>query len=108
MNHSSGTPIELSDGRDTCPSCESNSWKSAKMIVLEGTTFTQGTITGDVTDRGKLSGGVEPFLLGDRWFSWSKSFDAEFESTTTNALVLVVRRLMQEHGSMVPMPFRSG
>ena len=62
--------MELNKGSDVCPSCKSHEWKSARMIVMEGTTNTKGTVKGAVTDLGRLSGGFKEFLLSDRWFSW--------------------------------------
>lgn len=94
----------IGEGLEVCPSCKSDSWKSAKMIVLEGTTNTQGSISGTVTDPGAFSGGIRELLLSDRWFSWDQEVDLEVGLTTTSGLVEEVKRLMVANSSIVQMP----
>ena len=89
----------IESGSDVCPSCQSNSWKSAKMVVMEGTTNTTGTLDGKITDPGKLSGGVRNFLLSDRWFSWDYPIEAEIGLTSSTGLVEEVS-LLSDGGSL--------
>lgn len=87
-----------------CPSCKSDNWKTAKMVVLEGSTITSGTIDGKITDPGSLSGGVRNFLLADRWFSLDHKLEAEVELKSTSGLVESVQQLMLAHGTNLQMP----
>ena len=98
------THSELESGSDVCPSCKSDSWKSAKMVVMEGTTTTTGTLDGKITDPGKLSGSTRDFLLGDRWFSWTYPIETEVGLTSSTSLVEEVKGLMVDHGSKLQMP----
>ena len=83
-----------------------NSLKSAKMVVLEGTTNIKGTLDGAATDPGKLFGGIRNFLLSDRWFSWDYPLEAEIGFTSSTGLVDEVKRLMVAKGShlIIPQP----
>ena len=94
---------EIEQGSDVCPSCKSDSWKSAKMVVMEGTTNTAGTIDGKITDPGMFSGGVRNILLSDRWFSWDNPIEAEIGLTSSTGLVEEVKRLMVNHSPKVQM-----
>ena len=95
---------EIESGSDVCPSCKSDSWKSAKMVVMEGTTNIKGSLDGAVTDPGKLSGGVRNFLLSDRWFSWDYPLDAQIGLTSSTGLVEEVKRFMVVHDSKLKLP----
>lgn len=87
-----------------CPTCNSDTWKSAKMIVMEGTTKIEGKITGENTDPGAFSGGTRNLLLSDRWFSWDQKIELEAELTSVNGLVEQVKRLMVAHAPLSEMP----
>ena len=95
---------EIESGSDVCPSCKSDSWKSAKMVVMEGTTNIKGTLDGTVTDPGKLSGGVRNFLLSDRWFSWDYPLESQIGLTSSTGLVEEVKRFMVAHDSKLNLP----
>lgn len=87
---------------EACPKCKSDQWKSAKLVVLEGTTVTDGRLAGNLTDPGRLSGGVREFLLSDRWFSWDHKIDAGVELRTRSALVDEVKRVLVEAAQQIP------
>ncbi|MCI5041373.1 MAG: hypothetical protein MRY81_17025 [Donghicola eburneus] len=87
-----------------CPSCDFDGWKSAKMVVLEGTTQTTGTASGSITDPGRFSGKLSDFFLSDRWFSWDHPIEMDMELQTTSALVESVKQLMVTEGALKPMP----
>lgn len=95
---------KIGSGYDACPSCKSDSWKSAKLIVLEGTSITKGGASGKVTDPGALSGGVRELLLSDRWFSWDHEIDIGIGLTTTNGLAEEVKLLMVANSTLAVMP----
>ena len=98
------TNDKIDSNSDVCPSCNSDSWKSAKMVVMEGTTWTTGTIDGTVTDPGRLSGSFKAFLLSDRWFSWDYPIEAKIGLSSSTGLVDEVKRLMVDHASALQMP----
>lgn len=98
------TDTEIGPGYDACPSCKSDAWKSAKLVVLEGTSNTQGNISGKITDPGAFSGGLRELLLSDRWFSWDQDINMEVGLTTTSGLVEEVKRLMVANSTLVVMP----
>ena len=104
MTMNNSTQGEIESGCDLCPSCKSDSWKSAKMVVLEGTTNIKGTLDGAATDPGKLFGGIRNFLLSDRWFSWDYPLEAEIGFTSSTGLVDEVKRLMVAKGSHLIIP----
>ena len=89
---------------ESCPSCKSDNWKSAKRIVLEGTFNTKGDLSGKSTNPGKLSGGFREFILADRWFSLDSPMNADIEMTTKSGLVEEIRRLMLANSSLLQMP----
>lgn len=86
-----------------CPNCHGTEWKTARMVVLEGTTFTGGDLKGAITEPGRM-GDLKMFFLADRWFSLDKSMDARFEFTTTSALVVKVHELMLDRGRSLSVP----
>lgn len=104
MSLSTDDHIEIDKGFETCPSCKSDSWKSAKMIVMEGTSTTEGAIKGTSTDPGALSGGLHELLLSDRWFSWAHNIELDVGLITKSGLVDEVQRLMVANSSLVKMP----
>jgi hypothetical protein len=95
---------EIGPGYDVCPSCKSDKWKSAKLIILEGTLNTRGKMSGKTTDPGAFSGGLRELLLSDRWFSWDQDINMELGLTTTSGLVEEVKRLMVANCTLVTMP----
>ena len=95
---------KIGTGHLSCPSCKSDVWKSAKLVVLEGTSITQGNVSGKLTNPGAFSGGVRELLLSDRWFTWSQDINLEVGLTTTSGLVDEVKRLMVANSSLVKMP----
>lgn len=90
---------------DGCPKCGGQDWKSAKLVVLEGTTKTEGALEGELVEKGAFhGGGVRDFLLSDRWFSYESPLSAQFSSTTTSVLVDEIKALMVTEGAQRPMP----
>lgn len=89
---------------EACPNCQSSDWKSAKMIVLQGTTFSEVAIDGKVTDPGAFSLNARAFLLSDRWFSWEYQIDADINITTHTALVGEVKKMLIEKAAGFPVP----
>ncbi len=88
----------------SCPKCGSNDWKSAKLIVLEGTTQTTGDIDGSGTTPSMFSGGLNNFLLADAWFSRKFSLQFDVHLTTTTALVGEIKELMTVQAAKIPEP----
>jgi hypothetical protein len=95
---------KIHSGLEACPSCKSDSWKSAKMVVMEGTTTTEGSLGGAVTNPGAFSGGVRDFLLSDRWFSWDYPIDAQIEFITITGLVEEIKKLMTNNRPQIRKP----
>jgi hypothetical protein len=90
---------------DGCPKCGGQDWKSAKLVVLEGTTKTEGALDGELVEKGAFhGGGVRDFLLSDRWFSYESPLSAQFSSTTVSVLVDEIKALMVKAGAQRPMP----
>ena len=96
-----GMSVSMSE---TCPKCHAQDWKSAKLVVLEGTTKTKGSLEGELVEKGALRGSVRDFLLSDRWFSYESPITAEFASITTSVLVDEVKALLVSEGAARPMP----
>jgi len=88
----------------SCPKCGSHDWKSAKLIVLEGTTQTVGDIGGRGSTPSTFSGGLKNFLLADAWFS--RDFPLQFDVglTTTTALVEEIKAFMTAQAVTIPEP----
>jgi hypothetical protein len=91
-------------GPETCPSCQSDQWKSAKAVILEGTTMTAGQIEGSVRDKGLFGGGTRSFLLSDRWFSRDYAIGAEINLVTITALAETVKTHLVSQAELKPMP----
>jgi hypothetical protein len=83
---------DLGKGHPICPKCGSYEWKSAKLVALEGTTFSEGELKGTIRSPGKFSGSLRAFLLSDFWFSRDYQLTAELGLTTRSALVDEVKR----------------
>lgn len=105
METNNNKRVKIAQGFDVCPSCKGDDWKSAKMVVMEGTTNTDGSLSGNITDPGAFSGGLRNFFLSDRWFSFDRPIEADIGLTSKTGLVEEVRRLMVEHGSSLVIPF---
>lgn len=99
-----GLSDQIGESFDVCPSCNSDDWKSAKLIVMEGTSSIKGDVSGTSKDPGMFSGGMRNFLLSDRWFSWDHQINMEVGLTQTSGLVDEVKRIMVENGEQVAMP----
>jgi len=97
---------DLGNGHSACPKCDSNDWKSAKLTVLEGTTFSEGSVAGTIREPGQFSGSLRAFLLSEFWFSRDSSFNAQIGLTTRSALVDEVKRFMVESWSKLEKPKR--
>ena len=95
---------ESSNSLSACPNCGSDQWKSAKMVVLEGTSMSDGKIEGSVRDKGMFGGGVRSFLLSDRWFSWDYDLRADINIVSMTALVENVKKFLVSQGEMLPLP----
>lgn len=104
MEHNNQKQAEIASGFDACPSCNGGEWKSARMVVMEGTTNTKGALNGVITDPGAFSGGLKSFLLSDRWFSWDYPIDTAIGLTSMTALVEEIKKLMVAHGSKYRIP----
>ena len=87
-----------------CPKCLSEDWKSARLIVLEGTTISRGELRGEIKGSRVSNGKNQDYFLADRWFTYDQEFDAELHSTTVSALVDEIKELMVEEASVKPMP----
>ena len=99
------TPNELIGlGEICCPSCKSDNWKSSKLIVLENVSNIEGTISGEISELGILSGNAKAFFLSDRWFTWEKDVDLDVKLSTSNGLVDEVKRLMLSYSNITEMP----
>jgi hypothetical protein len=99
------TPNELIGlGEVCCPSCKSDNWKSSKLIVLENVSNIEGTISGEISEPGILSGNTRAFFLSDRWFTFSKDVDLDVKLSCSNGLVDEVKRLMLSYSMITEMP----
>jgi len=94
----------LESGSEVCPKCGGDNWKTAKMVVLEGTTNLEGRIEGKMTDPGAFSGGIREFLLSDRWFSWDQNIKADTTSISSTGLVGEIRKLLVACGEELQLP----
>ena len=90
--------LEIGTGTEICTACKSDKWKSAKMVVMEGTTLTIGTTTSE------SHSAFRDFLLSDSWFSWEKMIDTGVVFSTRTGLVEEVKKFMIAQGSMVQIP----
>ncbi len=88
-----------------CPNCKSDSWKSAELVVLEGSVKTGGQIGGSFIHRGKLTS-ARDFLLSDRWFTYDFPIELELETESTTGLVNKVKDLMISEGAKRPLPMK--
>jgi hypothetical protein len=88
-----------------CPKCDSDQWKSAKLVILEGTNRTEGKIEGEIIKKGSLNS-VDPrdWFLADQWFSYEDPFHADIKTTTNSILVDQVKEMMINAASDRPMP----
>ena len=102
LNNTEHTAIR--SGFDTCPSCKSDGWKSAKMVVMEGTTNTKGSLEGVITDPGYFAGGFKNFLASDKWFSYDHPLEAGIGLTSTTGLVEEIKRLLVDQSPKVAVP----
>lgn len=92
------------DKTDTCPKCLSTQWKSAKLVILEGTSSTEGTLSGEIVEKGRLTGSPRDLFLADRWFSYESPLDASYSSSTTSSLVDAIKDMLVEEAETRPMP----
>lgn len=92
--------------RASCPSCHSDQWKSARLVVLEGTSHSQGNLTGSLTDPGKLSGRLSDVFLSDRWFSFKHPISLESEGVTFTAFAESVKSVLVAEGQKIPEAVR--
>lgn len=92
--------------RASCPSCHSDQWKSARLVVLEGTSHSQGNLTGSMTDPGKLSGRLSDLFLSDRWFSFKHPISLEAEGVTFTAFAESVKSVLVVEGQKIPEAVR--
>lgn len=85
-----------------CPSCHSDQWKSARLVVLEGTSHSKGNLTGSMTDPGKLSGHISDIFLSDRWFSFNHPIALESEGVTFTAFAESIKAVLVVEGRKIP------
>lgn len=91
-----------STSNNRCPSCHSDQWKSARLVVLEGISHSQGNLTGSMTDPGKLSGRLSDLFLSDRWFSFKHPISLESEGITFTAFAESVKAVLVVEGQKIP------
>ena len=87
-----------------CPKCQGDEWKSARLLILEGTTKSEGALEGELVSKGSLSIDPRNFFLADRWFSFENPISAEISSTTTTVLVDEIKKLLVSEASIRPVP----
>lgn len=100
-------PHEIGKGllvTTNCPKCLSEEWKSARLVVLEGTTISRGALRGEIKGSRVSNSKNQDYFLADRWFTYDQELDAELHSTTVSALVDEIKELMVEEASVKPMP----
>jgi hypothetical protein len=85
-----------------CPSCHSDQWKSARLVVLEGTSHSKGNLTGAMADPGKLSGRLSDIFLSDRWFSFEHPIALESEGVTFTAFAESIKAVLVVEGRRIP------
>ena len=61
----------------TCPKCSNDQWKSARLVIAEGTTNSTSSLTGSITERGSMSINPKDWYLADRWFSYDSPIEAD-------------------------------
>jgi len=85
-----------------CPNCGSTDWKSAELVVLEGTSSTEGQLAGKITEYGRLEGGVSNFLLSDRWFTYnSAKIDGDIKTQTISGLASKIQKVLASHSESI-------
>lgn len=87
-----------------CPKCDSSDWKSAKLVILEGSTNSKATLNGQVTNNRVRKEGFKDNLLSDKWFTYDTPIMANLDSSTTSMLVDEVKELLVSEASMRQMP----
>lgn len=90
----------------SCPKCKSDMWKSARLVIMEGSTSSQSNITGTITERGSLSGDPKDWYLADRWFSYESPVEAEMTTTSSSLVVDQIKRMLVSaaEGRALPEP----
>lgn len=90
----------------SCPKCKSDMWKSARLVIMEGSTSSQSNITGTITERGSLSGDPKDWYLADRWFSYESPVEAEMTTTTSSLVVDQIKGMLVSaaEGRALPEP----
>ena len=88
----------------SCGNCDSNDWKSAELVILEGSSTSAGGIDGKMTSPGSVSLNPRDWLLADRWFSYEYPINLDLHFNTITGLAEKVKKLMAEAGSRKPMP----
>jgi len=89
-----------------CPKCSSDQWKSARLVIAEGTTNSTSNLKGNITEKGSLSANPRDWYLADRWFSYDNPIEAEINTTSSSLIVDQVKQLMVSaaEGRMLPSP----
>lgn len=95
---------DIGPGSVTCPSCKSDRWNSAIMVVMEGTTNARNASTATARTAATQLDGVRASLLADRWYSWDYPIEADVGLNASTGLVQEVKRFMAEYGRAVQMP----
>ena len=90
---------EINSGYATCPSCKSEEWKSARMVVMENTKHISGSFNG--VREPSYSG---DFFTSDDWFSKENALSANVNLMSTGGLVGEVYRLMSSFNLITRMP----
>jgi hypothetical protein len=93
-------------GCETCPTCKSENWKSARLVVLEGTSHSRGSVSGALTDPGFFSGRVSDIFLSDRWFSFDHPIALETEGVTLTAFAESIKKVLVVEGRRIPEAIR--
>ncbi|MFC1578955.1 hypothetical protein ACFL3Y_01035, partial [Pseudomonadota bacterium] len=90
--------------KTVCPRCGSDKKKTAKTVVLEGTTVIEGVQEGKITERGMFDG-VDAFFLSDRWFTYDKyKTETEINLSSITGLAKEVREAMVEFDKQLEKP----
>ena len=74
------------------------------MVMLEGVSYSDGTLVGDMIERGSF-GSIRDFLLSDRWFDYEKyKLDSSIELQTQSGLARAIEDHVKELGSQLKIP----
>lgn len=74
------------------------------MVMLEGVSYSDGSIVGDIVERGSFRS-VRDFLLSDRWFDYEKfRTSSSVVLTTQSGLARAVQEYVARIGGHLRIP----